>query len=168
MPEQAPVEVVEIAVNLDDVSPEVVGQAVGALLDDGALDAWTTPIGMKKNRPGVCLSVLCGRADRDRLARRVIELTGSFGVRFRAWDRLVLDRHAETAATPLGPVRIKVGSIDGRVVAAKPEYEDAVALAKKSGLPLREVLMAAQDAVRSLLAEERGGGGAPGSGGDVS
>jgi len=133
-------QVFEIAVNLDDVSGEVLGAALESLLADGALDVWTSAIGMKKNRPGVMLSLLCKPEDRDRLTRRVMELTGSFGVRYRAWDRLVLERTEATTQTPYGPVRLKVGSLDGRVVTVKPEFEDMRTAAESHGVPLRKVL----------------------------
>lgn len=145
--------VFEIVANLDDASGEVIGAAVESLLAEGALDAWTTAIGMKKDRPGVMVSLLCKAEDRDRLARRLIELTGSFGVRFREWDRLVLDRRHETAQTPYGPIRLKVGSLDGRVVASKPEFEDVLRAAQSHGIPVRQVL----DSARPL--DKRTGGG---------
>lgn len=151
MPQPAASAVCEIAVNLDDVSPEVLGHAHAALLDDGALDVWTTAIHMKKQRPGVCLSLLCATEDRDRLARRVIELTGSFGVRCRAWDRLVLERRTQQADTPFGPVRIKLGRLDGKPVTAKPEFDDVAALAARHGVALRTVLAEAQAAAHALL-----------------
>ncbi len=104
------------------------------------LDVWTAPIQMKKNRPGVMLSLLCEEGEADRLARRVIELTGTFGLRFRAWDRLVLQRRHETVQTPYGPIRFKVGLLDGKVAVRKPEFEDVREAAKKHGLSPRELL----------------------------
>src|SRR5690554_3795241 len=106
--DQPPTEVVELAVNLDDTTPELIGAAMTALLAEGALDAWTTAIGMKKQRPGVMLCVLCPAERREATARRVLELTGSFGVRWRAWQRMVLDRRFVTLETPAGSVRVKV------------------------------------------------------------
>ncbi len=141
-------QVVELVVNLDDVTPQLVGHAQTALMDAGALDCWTTPILMKKQRPGVCLSLLCRPADADALATRVLELTGSFGVRRRMWDRVVLDRHHETVDTPYGSVRIKVGQLDGRVIVRRPEYEDVRTLAQQRGVPLRDVMAAAEEASR--------------------
>ena len=152
--ESSPEQVVEIAANLDDVTPEVIGQAVGALLAEGALDVWTTAIAMKKQRPGVCLSLLCHPADCECLARRVIDLTGSFGVRYRTWDRLVLDRRIETVDTPFGPMPIKLGLMDGRVVTAKPEFDVAAALAAQHNQPVRVVLAAGQAAAESLRDRE--------------
>lgn len=134
----------EIAANLDDVTGEVVGQAVDALRRAGALDVWTTPIRMKHDRPGVTLSALVETDDAVRLSKLVIELTGSFGVRRREWDRVVLDRRFETIPTDFGAVRIKVGLLDGRVVSVKPEYADAERAAESRGVAVRLVLDAAR------------------------
>jgi len=158
MPDPSPTSVTEIAVNLDDATGEVIGAAIDALLDAGALDVWTTPIGMKKQRPGICLSLLCPPEECQRLAELVLELTGAFGCRFRAWDRLVLDRRHETLDTALGPMCIKVGSLGGRVINAKPEYDDAAALAAQHGIPVREALAEGQAAAHQWLAVQRGGG----------
>ncbi|MEM9790197.1 MAG: nickel insertion protein [Planctomycetota bacterium] len=138
--------VIEMALNLDDTTPQVVAHAINALLDAGALDAWALPITMKKNRPAVTLSALCQPDDRDRLARLALELTGSMGVRFAPRDRLILDRHHETIETPFGSVRIKVGRLDGQTIARAPEHDDALDAAHRHGVPLRTVLDAARAA----------------------
>jgi pyridinium-3,5-bisthiocarboxylic acid mononucleotide nickel chelatase len=139
-----PTQVTEIVVNLDDVTGELIGEAQRALLAAGALDVWTTAIQMKKGRPGVMLSLLCEEAKRDALAKLMIELTGSFGVRFREWGRLVLDRRHVTVDTSFGEVRIKVGELDGKVIVARPEFEDVKKLAQEAGASVREVYDAAQ------------------------
>ncbi len=144
--EAAPAQVVELVVNLDDISAELMGEAQQALLAGGALDVGTTPIGMKKQRPGVMLSVLCAVEDQSATARRIIELTGSFGVRYRRWDRLVLERVLVEVETMYGPVRVKVGYLDGRVVAARPEYEQVRQVAAAAGLCVREAMAAADAA----------------------
>jgi uncharacterized protein (DUF111 family) len=146
--DRCPTEVWEIAVNLDDVSGEIIGDAVPRLLEAGALDVWTTPIQMKKQRPGVMLGLLCASEQRDALARLVIELTGSFGVRFRPWERLVLQRRFVTLTTALGDVRVKVGALDGREVVAAPEYESVRQLAQRAGVSLRQAMLTAQAAVQ--------------------
>ena len=145
-----PTDVTEIAVNLDDVSGEVIGEAQRALLAAGALDVWVTAIQMKKQRPGVMLSLLCEAQKRDELAKRVIELTGSFGVRYREWGRLVLERRHVTVETRFGKVRVKVGELDGKVIVARPEFEDAKRLASEAGATVREVLDAAQASAEAL------------------
>jgi uncharacterized protein (DUF111 family) len=138
--------VTELVVNLDDVSPQIVGDAQQRLLDLGALDVWTAPITMKKQRPGVMLTVLCETDQREQFAQSILELTGSMGVRMRDWDRITLDRRHESVETPFGPVRMKIGSSQGRDIVARPEFEDARALADKTGRPVREILAAAEAA----------------------
>ena len=145
-----PTEVTEIAVNLDDVTGELLGDAQRALMSAGALDVWTTAIQMKKGRPGVMLSLLCECEKRDALARLMFELTGSFGVRFRDWGRLVLDRRHVTVDTRYGKLRVKVGELDGKTIVASPEFEDVKKLADDSGAVLRDVLDAARSAAHAL------------------
>ncbi|MEM1212745.1 MAG: nickel insertion protein [Planctomycetota bacterium] len=142
--------VVELATNLDDTTGEAVAHAIQQLLDRGALDAWATPITMKKGRPGVTLSVLCQADDRLAVADHLLALTGSLGVRYRSWDRLVLDRHHTPVETPFGTVRIKVGSRLNQPLTAKPEYEDAAAAAHTHGVPLHTVQQAALAAYHQL------------------
>ena len=154
--DQASTQVVEIACNLDDVSGEIIGAAVETLLAEGALDVWTTPIAMKKQRPGVTLSLLCESSKREVFARRVIELTGTFGVRLRDWNRVVLQRRHETVETSFGPIRLKVGSLDGRAIVAKPEFEDVRMLAAKAGATAASVMNAARAAADGWLARHGG------------
>lgn len=145
--------VVELAVNLDDAPGEIVGHATQTLLAEGALDVWTTPIQMKKQRPGVTLCALVPADPPEiarAMARRVIELTGSFGVRFREWDRIVLDREHVTAATRLGDVQLKLGRLDGQLVAAQPEFESVRDLATSGGVSVREAMDAAHAAAETL------------------
>ena len=146
--DRAPERVVEIAANLDDVSAEVLGEAMDRLSAEGALDVWATPVQMKKRRPGVMVSLLSPEDRAERLAERLIELTGSFGVRMRAWDRVVLHRRWETVQTRYGAVRVKVGSLGDRDVVARPEFEDASKAAGEHGVPVREVMEAAMAAYR--------------------
>ena len=144
-----PTRVVELVVNLDDVTGEVVGQATEELLAGGALDVWTTAIQMKKQRPGIQLSVLAREADAAATARRVLQLTGSFGVRYRPWDRLVLAREHAEVATRFGTLPVKVGRLDGQVVARRPEFEPARVAASRAGVPVRDVLDAAAAAAQA-------------------
>lgn len=146
----SPKRVIELVVNLDDVTPQVLGDAQRQLIEAGALDVWTTPIGMKKQRPGVMLSILCEPRQRDAMAALILELTGSFGVRFREWGRIVLDRTHVTVPTRFGAVRVKVGLLHGRVTSTQPEYDDAQRVARAAGVPLRTVLRAAQAAADAM------------------
>jgi len=164
--DQPPTQVVELACNLDDASGEIVGAAVEALLAEGALDAWITPIQMKKGRPGVMVGVLAAPDDADRLARRVIELTGTFGVRRRAWDRLVLEREYVQLDTPFGPIRIKVGRWDGRILAVKCEYDDVRAAADRHRRPVRVVMDAARSAAEQWRRQQAPSDSGAWSGGD--
>lgn len=155
VPPPSPRKVVELVVNLDDVTPQVIGDATQRLLAAGALDVWTTAIQMKKQRPGVMLSLLCGPRQRDAMARLVLTLTGAMGVRFRAWDRLVLDREHVTADSAHGRVRIKIGRLPGakQILSAQPEFEDVKANAERAGVTLRaamrSAMRAADDAIKS-------------------
>jgi uncharacterized protein (DUF111 family) len=152
--QQAPTQVAELVANLDDATGEVIGNAVQTLMDEGALDVWTTAITMKQGRPGVMLSVLCPIDRQDETARRMIELTGTFGVRRRQWDRTVVERAHVTVLTSFGSVRVKVGSLDGRPLVAKCEYADAVAAAKMHKVTVRQVIDAANAVAQQWLADQ--------------
>jgi len=145
-----PTAVTEIVVNLDDVTGELIGDVQRELLAAGALDVWASAIQMKKGRPGVMLSLLCETDRRDVFAKLVIELTGSFGVRYRDWGRLVLDRRHVSVDISFGKVRVKVGELDGKIVVAQPEFEDVKRLAHEAGATAREVMEAARAAARAL------------------
>ena len=135
-------EVVELACNLDDMSPEAVGFAMERVLEAGALDVWTTPIGMKKSRPGITLSVLCKLKDQDHMTSLLFRYTTTLGVRSCVKQRSVLERKNETLETSFGPVRVKTSSGFG-VVQKKYEYEDLARIAKERGISL--------DAARELV-----------------
>jgi uncharacterized protein (TIGR00299 family) protein len=129
--------------NLDDVSAQVLGDVMDKSLAAGALDVFHTPIQMKKNRPGVMLSVLCAPADADRLSRLLLENTTAFGVRRTDAQRLKLDREIVTVKTAFGRVEVKIGRLGGRVVSASPEFESCKLAAAKAKAPVRRVLTAA-------------------------
>ena len=110
------------------------------LLAHGALDAWVAPVTLKKSRPGHVLSVLVPVAERDQVTRRLLTETPTLGV--RAWP--VFSGQCSTAPhveveTPHGPVRVKVGSLDGETLNAAPEYEDVRARAEATGVPFKQV-----------------------------
>jgi uncharacterized protein (TIGR00299 family) protein len=129
--------------NLDDVSAQVLGDVMDKALAAGALDVFHTPIQMKKNRPGVMLSVLCAPADADRLSRLLLEGTTAFGVRRTDAQRLKLDREIVAVKTAFGRIEVKIGRLGGRVVSASPEFESCKLAAAKAGVPVRRVLTAA-------------------------
>lgn len=132
--------------NLDDVSGEMIGYCVGRLWQAGALDVYTTAIGMKKDRPGVKLSVLCRPTDADRLEAIFFEETTTFGVRRWMADRRVLARRACRVETPFGPIEGKLGRLASGEPHFAPEYESCRRAAAQHGVPLRRVYEAAQAA----------------------
>lgn len=126
-----------LATNLDDVTPELLGHLVGRLLDAGADDAWVVPIGMKKNRPGHELRVLC-RPDRaDGLETVIFAETGTLGLRRELVAKQVLERSWRTVTVRGHEIRVKLGPHG-----AKAEHDDLVAASRATGVPLR--LLAAE------------------------
>lgn len=142
-------EVTVLETNLDDATPETVGHCLDVLLQQGALDAWLMPIQMKKSRPGVLLTVLCAPADELRMTELVFRETTTFGIRRHRASRAKMTRRIETVQTAFGPIRVKLGTYGG-VHSAKPEYEDCRIAAETKGVPLRDVLAAAQQAAQRL------------------
>ena len=136
--------------NLDDQTPELVGALTESLLAAGALDVFTAPVFMKKQRPGILLTVLTEPARREALLDLLFRESTTFGVREYPVQRTVLQRRFEQVSTPVGPVRIKVGTWRGRDVTFAPEYEDCRRLAQTSGRPVREVYELAAQAARAL------------------
>ncbi|MFO0928326.1 MAG: nickel pincer cofactor biosynthesis protein LarC [Gemmataceae bacterium] len=131
--------------NLDDVPGELIGFAIEELFAAGALDVFTMPIGMKKNRPGVLLSVLVGDDLLDAAETILFRQTGTFGVRRQRVERSKLRREAVTVETPWGPVRGKRGWRDGLELLT-PEYDDCARVARAHGVPLRDVYAAVRAA----------------------
>jgi uncharacterized protein (DUF111 family) len=143
--------VTRIETNLDDLSPQVLGTVMQQLLAAGALDVWFTPVQMKKNRPGVMLSVLSDEKAADRLADIIFAETSAFGVRIEKIQRLKLARRFETVRTPHGKVEVKLGFKGERLLQIAPEFESCRAAAERSGMTLREVHAAALEAARAAF-----------------
>ncbi len=129
-----------IEATIDDVSPQVLGAFLDRALELGALDASLAPLVMKKNRLASKLTILAELSRLDRLITAVFEETSSIGVRYYPVERRALERSVETVKVLGSPVRIKIASLGGRVLNAQPEYEDALAVARKKGLALKDVL----------------------------
>ena len=127
--------IVELSCNLDDMTSEDIAFALERLLESGALDAFTTPIGMKKSRPGVLLRCLCREEDREAMVRLLFLHTTTLGVRAAVLDRYTLTRREEIVSTPHGDVRVKVSSGFG-VTHRKPEFDDLARIARETGQPL--------------------------------
>ena len=146
---------VVVEANLDDLSPELVPDAIEELLSAGALDAWFTPIVMKRGRPAVTISALCEPGALRDVRHAFFESTSTFGVRIHAVARPELERRVvEVDLAEGGPrIRVKVGLLDGRPVSAKPEHVDVVEAARKLGRPVRSVHAAASALAHRLLEE---------------
>ncbi|MBI2440022.1 MAG: nickel pincer cofactor biosynthesis protein LarC [Lentisphaerae bacterium] len=129
--------------NLDDLAPELVGALLNRLLRDGALDVFVTPVQMKKERPGILLTVLCQPEKRLGLLDAIFRESTTFGVREHAVQRTVLERRHENVKTPFGEVRVKIGRWRGADVTVAPEYEDCRRAAEKAGVSVRAVYEAA-------------------------
>jgi uncharacterized protein (TIGR00299 family) protein len=130
--------------NLDDLPGEIVGYTMTTLMDSGALDAFVTPIQMKKNRPGVMVSVLCDETKIPTLEAVLFRETATLGIRRYPVSRHKLKRQALDVETPFGPVRGKLGWLDNRLPAFSPEFDDCARIAAARSVPLREVYEAAQ------------------------
>ena len=134
--------------NLDDISGEVLGDFVEAALAAGALDVFHTPIQMKKNRPGVLLTVLCAEADADKFSELMLRETTAFGVRRTIAERRKLRREFATVKTKFGKVTVKLGKLNGKVVQAAPEFESCKKLATQKKIPVKQIFEAAIRAAR--------------------
>jgi pyridinium-3,5-bisthiocarboxylic acid mononucleotide nickel chelatase len=143
--------------NVDDLEPELVPDAIEALLAAGALDAWTAPIVMKRGRPAVAISALCERDMLDEVRRTFFEATTTLGVRVHEVSRPELDRRiVEIDLAEGGPrIRVKLGVLDGRTLNAKPEHADVVEAARKLGRPVRSVHAQASALAYRLLERDR-------------
>lgn len=132
--------------NLDDLPGEVVGYATTQLMAAGALDAFVTPIQMKKNRPGVMITVLCDASKIPGMEEILFRETSTLGVRRYPVSRHKLKRQAATVETPFGTIQGKLGWLDGRPPTFSPEYDDCARVAGERGVALREVYAAAHAA----------------------
>ena len=131
-------EIAELCCNLDDMTPESVGYVQNLLLDAGALDVYTTAIGMKKNRPAVMLTCMCRQDQKEELARLMFKHTTTLGIREYLCRRMTLTKTEEIIKSPYGPLRVKRAAGWG-TAKAKPEYEDLAAIARRTGLSLEEL-----------------------------
>jgi uncharacterized protein (TIGR00299 family) protein len=137
--------------NLDDTSPQIIGYCMDRLFELGALDCFFTPVQMKKNRPGVLLSVLCGREEKEAVMKFLFTETTTLGVRSYEVARRALERSVVRVETQYGPINVKVAHLDGRVVNEMPEFEQCRLAATKANVPLKIV----EEAARLALAKFR-------------
>ena len=139
-----------IEASVDDMSPQLYGYFLEQALAAGALDVTCSSTQMKKNRPGLTISILCEPDRSDALSQLMFEQTTTIGVRIHEARRKVLDREQVTVETPYGLVDVKVARRNGKVVNAAPEFEDCRRLAQEKSVPLKQVIAAAESAYLQL------------------
>ena len=136
--------VILIEATIDDSTPEEMGFLQEALFTEGALDVWTSPVYMKKNRPGFNICVVSARENFDNLCTCMLRKSSSFGLRYSTRERLCLKRTLNKVHTEFGDIRVKVGMIGQEIVKVSPEYEDCRSAARDHGVPLQAVFDAAR------------------------
>lgn len=136
--------------NLDDLNGEILGHFVEQAFAAGALDVFHTPIQMKKNRPGVLLSVLCPAAAADKFSELMLRETSAFGVRRLIVERRKLRREFTKAKLPYGEVTVKIGKLNGQIIQAAPEFESCKKLAAQANVTLKEVYEAVGLEIRRI------------------
>jgi uncharacterized protein (TIGR00299 family) protein len=153
---ESPFPVEEITVleaNVDDMTPQVFGYVMEQALQNGALDAFGTPVQMKKSRPGMLLTVLCRTEDSQKLTRLILVETTTLGVRMRKESRAALTRRHVSVRTKWGEVRMKLANLNGSISNYAPEYEDCRQIAKEQKVPLKTVM---QEAIKVYLEKTNG------------
>jgi uncharacterized protein (TIGR00299 family) protein len=146
--------VVVLETEMDDASPQLLGPLLDRLLAVGALDAFFTPVQMKKGRPGVLVTVIADPGKRGPLEEVLFRETTTLGVRRQDWDRTILERESDTVETAYGPIRVKIGRRGGAVYNAWPEFDDCQRAAAEKGAAAKEVLAAALAAWRAKAGKQ--------------
>ncbi len=143
-------QILELSCNLDDMTPETISYATKLLRDAGALDVYTTPINMKKDRPGILLTVLCNVTEESRFSRLILTHTATRGIRIQPCYRRTLDVQFRKISTVYGEITIKISTGYG-ITKCKPEYEDVAAAARQCKVPFQTVYAAAVAAFHKTL-----------------
>lgn len=143
-------QILELSCNLDDMTPEAVSYATNLLRDAGALDVYTTPIYMKKDRPGILLTVLCNVSEESRFSRLILTHTATRGIRIQPCYRRTLDAQFCKISTVYGEITVKISTGYG-IHKCKPEYEDVAAAARQCKVPFETVYAAAIEAFQKTL-----------------
>lgn len=139
--------------NIDDASGETIGYVTEKLLESGALDVFTTPIFMKQNRPAVKLSVICEPQLEQRLSQVLMGQGLTFGIRKQLMQRTKLSREFITVETEFGKIKIKTGTLAGKIVNAKPEFSDCVEAAEKHDVPVKTIIEQAMNIYKNKQKE---------------
>ena len=127
----------ELSCNVDDMTGEAVGYATRKLLESGARDVYTIPLGMKKSRPGVMINVICDTADEERFAELIFKFTTTIGIRVRECRRYTLEKRCRYVRTPSGNIGVKISEGYG-IRRIKPEYEQLARIAEECGISIDE------------------------------
>jgi pyridinium-3,5-bisthiocarboxylic acid mononucleotide nickel chelatase len=146
-------EITVLEANVDDMTPQVFGYVMEQTLQSGALDAFGTPVQMKKSRPGMLLTVLCRNDDSQRLIKLILTETTTLGVRMRKESRAALTRRHVSVTTKWGDIRMKLANLNGSISNYAPEYEDCRQIAKDQKVPLKTVM---QEAIKVYLENTNG------------
>ena len=146
-------EITVLEANVDDMTPQVFGYVMEQALLNGALDAFGTPVQMKKSRPGMLLTVLCRTEDSQRLTKFILAETTTLGGRMRRESRAALTRRHVSVSTKWGEVRMKLANLNGSISNYAPEYEDCRQIAKEKKVPLKTVM---QEAIKVYLENTNG------------
>jgi len=125
--------------NLDDTIPELLGSLAQRLIENGALDVFSAPVHMKKQRPGTLFTVLCRPTDKESFLDIIFSECTTFGIREHKMQRTILKRRHVVVQTPYGEVRVKIGSWKGKEITRSPEHDDCVRCAESHGVPVRMV-----------------------------
>lgn len=141
--ERSDEELLMIETNIDDMSPQLFGHIMERALERGALECYFTPVQMKKNRPGVLLSLLCHPWQKDSLYSLLFQESTTIGVRSYSVSRRALERTVVCVETEYGPIDVKIARLGGRVLNTMPEFEQCRAAAERAGVPVRDVERAA-------------------------
>ncbi len=141
--------VLVLETELDDAVPQLLGPLLERLLGAGALDAFFTPVQMKKGRPGVLVTVVAPPSAREALEELLFRETTTLGVRSQEWERTALERETATVETAYGLIRVKIGRRRGTIYNAWPEFDDCQRAAGEQGVPIKEILAAALAAWRA-------------------
>jgi uncharacterized protein (TIGR00299 family) protein len=141
-------EIAVLEANVDDMSPQIFGYMMERAFTAGALDVFATAVQMKKNRPGLLLTVLCRPEDTTPLRQLIFAETTTLGVRERREQRATLVRRHQSVQTKWGEVRMKLANLNGSVSNYAPEYEDCRRIAEQHHVPLKAVM---QEAIRVYL-----------------
>tara|TARA_Y100000748_G_scaffold237613_1_gene201631 strand:- start:135 stop:1325 length:1191 start_codon:yes stop_codon:yes gene_type:complete len=147
-------DVILIETNIDDSTGEILGYTMEKLFESKAIDVWFSYIQMKKNRPGIKLSVLAESVDLDEISRIIFMETSTLGLRYKSMNRIKADREVHEIQTNLGNARVKIKKINGKIIHFSPEYESCRAIAREKNISLNDVIsMVIEESKNQLLSD---------------